>query len=120
MVNHLICSAKARILIFNGVEAMRTAGNNLFDVISVEYFYIGHCLHLEQKFISCPLCGISGTAFFSSQNCIFHAYMVQDLTDITSGFLCSFIIAPGTTYPKQDFWFFTFGYQLCHCWHFKI
>ena len=99
---------------------MRTAGNYFFNFISIQNLNIGHGLHLEKKLIACPFRGISGAAFFSSQHGIANSYMLKNFTNIAGYFLCTFIKATGTTYPKQNFRSFTFSGHFGHGWYVQF
>ncbi|MNL40209.1 hypothetical protein D3C87_1625420 [compost metagenome] len=76
VVYDFISTSQSWVLIFYGIETVRASCNDFLDVITIEYFNVGHGLHLEQELITSTFCRISSAAFFGTQNCIFHTYMV--------------------------------------------
>src|SRR5690606_27746030 len=68
MVDYFIVASQFRILVFEGIEAMRAGRHNFLDIVTIQHLYIRHCLHLEKKFISGSPGRISRAGFFRTQH----------------------------------------------------
>src|SRR5690606_40633693 len=88
--------------------------------------YIGHGLHLEQKFIPRAFGRIPGTAFLGAQDREIDPRLVEQFYKGLGDFLGPIVKTSGTTDPKQDFRLFSLGKERGHggyvdmIWHCYI
>src|SRR5579871_1539848 len=66
-MNHFIISAKFGVFIFQGVETVRTSGNDFRNAVAIEHLNIVRRLHLEEKFIARATGRIAGARFFRAE-----------------------------------------------------
>ncbi len=67
-MDNIIFSTEKRVFVFEGVETMRTGGQNLFRLVTVERFHIFGDHHLGQVFVAGAPGNIAIAAFFFPQN----------------------------------------------------
>src|SRR5690606_41294056 len=84
------------------------------------HFYIGHCLHLEQKFVPRSLGGISCTTFLSTQNRKGNPRLVQNFYQGLCNSFCPIVKTPHTAHPKEDLRLLSVRKKLGHCSHFQF
>ena len=73
VVHHLVVAAKLRILVFQYVEAVGAAGDDLLDAVAVEDGDVLGGLHLVQKLVASALRRVAGAAFLAAQDREFRA-----------------------------------------------
>src|ERR1700748_1199336 len=100
MMDHFVIATQFRVFIFDRIKTMRTTGYYLFNIITVQYLYIHHSLHLEQELITRTFGRVTGAVLFGTQNRKADTHMIQYLANITRDTLCTFVKAAGATYPE--------------------
>ena len=103
MVNHIVIPTQGRIFILDGVEAMGTRGDDLFDLVGIHHLDVLHGLHLKEEFVAGAFGGISSTTFFWPKHCIVNPDGFQDLNQRLDYSLIAVVIGASTANPKQVF-----------------
>ena len=112
MVHHFIFSSEFRILVFEGIEAVRTTGNDAFDTVPVEHSDVLRGLHLKEELVARPLGGIARAAFFCAEHCKWNFSSIQNAGDGFCDALCTVVKAASATHPKEDLWGLSAGVHI--------
>jgi hypothetical protein len=114
MMDHLVIAAQTGVLVFDGIKAMRTTRDYLFDIVTIQHLYIHHSLHLEQELVTRAFGRVAGTGFLGSQYREAYAHMVQYFADIAGNTLRAFVETAGTAYPEEYLRFLALRGHLRH------
>ena len=114
VVKHLVGSAQLRIFVFKCVKAVGAGGNYLLHAVSVEDFDVLKRLHLKEKLVASPSCGVARAALFSAEHGKRNSGLVQELGHGLGDFFGALVKATGASNPKEDFCGFTSCGQLGH------
>ena len=68
MVNDFVVASEGGVFVFEGVEAVGTGGDYLFDFIHVEDLDVLERHHLIDKFVSGSAGGVAGAGFFFAED----------------------------------------------------
>ena len=100
---------KVRVLVADGVKAVRASGDDLALALwhtvegIVEGFYVLLRHHLEEELVASAACGIARTGLASGEYTKLHTSGVQQVYYGTSGAAAVVIISTGAAHPEQVF-----------------
>src|SRR5258708_10765013 len=79
VVVNLIITAKLRKLIFEGIEAVWTMGNDQVELVAIERLNVSLRAGLIERLVTGATCPLAMTGFFLAQDCPIYTCCVQDL-----------------------------------------
>ena len=88
---------------------MWTSGYYLSNMVAVQHFDIRHCLHLEEKFVTCTLGRVAGTTLFGAEYGKAHPCFLQEVSKGFDNALGAVVKTTSTAYPEEYFGGFATG-----------
>nr|GFD53629.1 hypothetical protein [Tanacetum cinerariifolium] len=95
VVNYLVLAAQRRVLVLNGIEAVRAGRHDFLDAVAVHRGDVLHGLHLKQKLVAGALGGVTGAAFFEAQHRVVGAHVLQNAGKRARHALVAVVESPG-------------------------
>ena len=111
MVNHVIITAEVFVFVAEGVQAVRTGGDDFvkFVLLKGRHILLGH--DLKGVLISHAPRGVPGAGLFGSQDSIIDPCLVHDPGYALSDFLVAWVEGTGASDPEEDVGFFFVGHD---------
>ena len=109
VVDDLVVTAQLRVLVAQGVEAVRTGNNNLALLRRhalegvIQHLDVLLCQHLEEELVTGAAGGVTSTALALAQHGVLHAGGVQQVSDGTRGLYSVVVVHASTANPEQVF-----------------
>ncbi len=101
VVVHLVVPAKLRVLVLEGVEAVRAVGDDLLDLVAVERFHVLPSKHLVEHFVSGTPGEVARAFFLAPKDGKAHSGLFHQGCGRLGDLLVAAVERSGATHPHQ-------------------
>jgi hypothetical protein len=99
VVEHLVVAAELRVLVFEGVEAVGTGGDDFLDVERVEHVDVLPGEHLVEVLVAGAAGRIAGAGLLRTQDGEAHAGLLQQASEGAGDLLVALVVGAGAADP---------------------